>query len=241
MGMVARRRIRPFSLGLLVTGVLTALAASSASAAEPVLISPPTVSGAAQVGKVLTATDAQWNQDGFKLPPTEKVWDRCGSAELSSCVAIQDGSGAYASGTTYRLTTADLGFVIRRYNGYRSMYPSALYQVWSAPTATVTVDPATVGKPVNAVLPTISGTTRVRRKLTAGTGTWTGAQPITFKYRWKNCSSTGKSCKSIPRATKASFTPSAKYIDRRLRVDVTATNSAGTTSATSRATGRIKR
>lgn len=240
MRLNARRRFDLLSCLLVVLGVWASATAAPAAAAEPVLISPPTVSGVTQVGKVLTATDAQWNQDGFKLPPTEKVWDRCASADLSSCVAIQDSSGAYATGTTYRLTTADLGFVMRRYNGYRSTFPSALYQVWSVPTATVTVDPTTVGKPVNTELPKITGKAKVRKKLTASTGTWTGAQPTTFKYRWKKCNSKGKSCKSISRATKSSFTPSSKYAGRRLRVVVTATNSAGTSSVTSKATAAIK-
>lgn len=225
---------------LLGTGLLALIAASPAAAAEPVLVSPPTVSGVAQVGKVLTATDAYWNQDGFKIPSTEKVWDRCSGPDVSSCVAIQEGS-SYASGTTYRLTTADLGFVMRRYNGYRTSVPYALYQAWSVPTATVTVDPTTIGKPVNTVLPVITGKSRVHKKLTLSTGTWTGAAPTTFKYRWKKCNEKAKKCRSISGATKASFRPGSKYVGKRLRGVVTANNSAGTTVVTSKATGAIKK
>lgn len=230
------------SLSSLLLGavILAVIGAAPAVAAEPVLVSPPTISGVPQVGKVLTATDAKWNQDGFAVSPTEKVWDRCSGLELSTCVAISDGSG-YASGTTYRLTTADLGFVMRRYNGYRSSFPSALYQVWSAPTATVTVDPTTIGKPVNTVLPAITGKAKVGKKLKASTGTWTGATPITFKYRWKKCNSKAKKCRSISGATKSSFTPGSKYAGLRLRVVVTASNSAGTTTSTSKASPVIRK
>jgi hypothetical protein len=230
------------STALLCAVGIALTAAAPAVAAEPVLISGPTISGVPQVGKVLTATDAQWNHDGFKVSPTEKVWDRCSGPDISSCVAIKDGSGLYADGTTYRLTAADLGLVIRRYNGYRTSVPSpALYSVWSAATATVTVDQTTVGKPVNTALPKITGTARVHKKLKASTGTWTGATPISFKYQWKKCNSKAKKCKSISGATKSSFTPGSKYAGKRLKVVVTAKNSEGSTSVTSRSTGTVKK
>jgi hypothetical protein len=227
---------------LLVAGILALTTASPAAAAEPSLGSGPTVSGVARVGKVLTATDAVWSQDGFPVGPTSKVWDRCSGPDVSSCVAITNGSGSYEDGKTYLVTSADLGFTLRVWNGLTVTMPSyARYEVWSVPTAVVTNDPTTTGKPVNTVLPKIKGNARVHKKLTVSTGTWTGATPTTFKYRWKKCDAKAKKCRAIPRATKASFTPGDKYVGRRLSVVVTATNSAGTTTIISKATPVIKK
>lgn len=242
MGHVVRKRFGSFSGLFLVAGVLALAAASPAAAAEPSLRSGPTISGVAQVGKVLTATDAVWSQDGFLVGPTSKVWDRCSGPEVSSCVAIGNGFGSYEDGKTYSVTTADLGFTLRVWNALTVTFPSyARYEVWSDPTAVVTNDSTTTGKPVNTVLPKIKGKARVHKKLTVSTGTWTGAAPTTFKYRWKKCDTKAKKCRAIPRATKASFTPGNKYVGRRLRVVVTATNSAGTTTITSEATRVIKK
>jgi glucose/arabinose dehydrogenase len=103
-------------------------------------------------------------------------------------------------------------------------------------TATYVVPP-----PRNTALPTISGTLRVGRTLTTSNGTWSGSQPMSFAYQWLRCTTTAlSSCVTITGATAKTYVPTSADVDRRLRARVTATNSGGSASATSNATGRIK-
>ena len=97
--------------------------------------------------------------------------------------------------------------------------------------------------PVNTSLPTTGGgPARVGRPLTATDGTWTGTLPITFTYQWLRCSSTSlTSCATIATGTSKTYLVTAADLGARLRVRVTATNTAGSASAVSGATSPVKR
>jgi hypothetical protein len=74
----------------------------------------------------------------------------------------------------------------------------------------------------------------VGKILTAHNGVWDGTTPMTFKYQWTRCSSTGTACTSISEAAQSQqFVLSTDDLGHRLRVIVTATNSAGTKSQNS--------
>jgi hypothetical protein len=92
--------------------------------------------------------------------------------------------------------------------------------------------------PANRSLPTISGTPKVGKKLTASHGAWTNLP--TYTYRWLRCTSAGTSCKAISAATTLSYKPVAADKWHRLEVRVTATNAAGIVSATSAPTAVVK-
>ena len=64
--------------------------------------------------------------------------------------------------------------------------------------------------------------------------------PISFSYRWLRCDSSGGSCAAISGAAGSTYTLGDADVGRRLRVVVTATNSAGSSEATSSATGSIR-
>src|SRR5215831_2623741 len=97
-----------------ITSTVAALAASSfavlasaglaASLAKPVNTSPPTIVGAAQDGKTLTATHGSWSNN-----PTDYdyAWRRCAS-DGYSCTNITG-----ATGLTYILKSVDVGNTIR--------------------------------------------------------------------------------------------------------------------------------
>ncbi len=94
--------------------------------------------------------------------------------------------------------------------------------------------------PTNTAPPTISDTTpQTGQTLTAGTGTWTGDQPIVFTFQWLRCNAGGQSCVQIPNATQQSYTVQSADLNNTLRVRVTGTNSSGSSSAQSAATSRV--
>ena len=110
-------------------------------------------------------------------------------------------------------------------------------------TATFTGGGTPAVAPRNTALPTHrrQGAGRVA-VLTATPGTWSGTQPITFAYQWLRCSSAASSsCTPVQGATAQSYTPVAADVGARLRVRVTAANSAGQASADSSATSPVKR
>lgn len=95
--------------------------------------------------------------------------------------------------------------------------------------------------PKNKRRPKIKGTVKPGARLKATSGTWTGSTPMRFKYQWKSCNPKGRKCKVIVGATTSEFVVAKKYSGRRLRVFVTATNRAGKSSASSKASALIRR
>jgi hypothetical protein len=92
---------------------------------------------------------------------------------------------------------------------------------------------AAASGPANTAAPTISGTAREGETLTADAGTWTGTQPITYAYEWQRCNATGASCAAISGATAKTYVVTKPDVGTTLRVKATATDSTGSTSATS--------
>jgi WD40 repeat protein/hemolysin type calcium-binding protein len=97
-----------------------------------------------------------------------------------------------------------------------------------------TVPVSNVGWPYAASPPTVTlpfgdAEPSVGKSVFAGIGTWGGETPITFKYQWKKCDTTGiQSCFDIPGATSSVYFVTADTYKFALRVQVTGTNSIGT-------------
>jgi hypothetical protein len=87
-------------------------------------------------------------------------------------------------------------------------------------------------KPSVASAPTIGGTAQVGNTLTVDHGNWNGNQPLTYVYQWQRCDQNGSSCSSISGATATTYVLKAVDQGNTLRVRVTATNSDGSTNAT---------
>jgi hypothetical protein len=86
----------------------------------------------------------------------------------------------------------------------------------------------TVGGPPAAVSPPpVTGEARVGRALVAGPGAWTGAQPLTFDYRWRRCRADGGGCVDVPGETAPEHVLVPADAGQTLRVTVTALNAAG--------------
>jgi hypothetical protein len=93
-------------------------------------------------------------------------------------------------------------------------------------------------KPTPKTLPTISGTAEVGITLVATHGTWNG-KPTSFHYAWVRCDATGAACVGIGAATAKIYTPTVADVGHTLRVNVTARNTSGSTTATSAQTGVV--
>jgi len=185
---------------------------------------PPIVSGIARDGQLLTATTGTW--DGTPTITYAYEWQRCDSAG-ALCAPI-----AGATSSTYSLTAADVGSRVRVLVTATNDAGSA--SAPSSPTALVTAAP-----PVNTSAPTFTGTQTDGQTLTAQNGTWTGTAPLTYTYAWQRCDSAGANCAAISGATASTYTLTSAEVGRKVRVAVTATNSAGNATAFSVTSGSI--
>ena len=89
-------------------------------------------------------------------------------------------------------------------------------------------------------LPAVTGVAEVGRTLTAANGTWGGTEPLTFTYQWRRCGRAAVSCVNIAGATAQTYVLVSADRGRRMRVRVTATNSAGSASAVSRPSAIVR-
>jgi hypothetical protein len=87
--------------------------------------------------------------------------------------------------------------------------------------------------PSNSSPPTISGTAQKGQRLHADHGTWNGSAPMHFAYRWQRCNSNGGGCGNIGGATDNDYTLTSADVGHTVRVVVTASNSAGSSTAAS--------
>ena len=94
--------------------------------------------------------------------------------------------------------------------------------------------------PANTTPPTISGTARDGDTLTANEGAWTGSQPMTFAYQWQRCDVNGLNCADLAGATGRTYLVQTPDVGNRLRVRVTATNTTGSSSASSQPTAQVE-
>jgi hypothetical protein len=101
------------------------------------------------------------------------------------------------------------------------------------PTSPTAIAPAATSAP------TIAGVAQTGKTLLASTGTWTGTQPLSRRFQWRRCNALGLSCADVAGAANGSYLVSPADLGSRLRVVVTATNVAGSASATSGATGVV--
>jgi len=155
------------AISVQVSGTGTGYDAASATSAAigvasgTITTATPTISGTAQVGKVLTAATGTWTP----MPSSfTYAWLRDGAAIVGATAA------------TYTLVADDLGHAISvQVSGTVTGYATAT--ATSAATAAVTAGAITTAKP------TISGTAQVGQTLTAAVAGWS-PMPASFTYSW---------------------------------------------------------
>jgi hypothetical protein len=188
----------------------------AAATAPPSNDGEPTISGRAEQGRTLNASPGSWTGTG----PISYAyqWLRCGAdggrPDGGDCTIV---SGA--TGRNHRLGRSDVGFRMRVRVTATNAEGSRVAA--SIPTSTVG------GPPQNTAPPWPRGSTVVGQVMTADPGTWTGAAPMRFAYRWLRCNSAGGECASIAGGTSRSYRVSQSDVGRKLRFNVTARNSLG--------------
>jgi hypothetical protein len=211
---IARAMLVPAALLLAFVGlVLPASGGASAEANAPKSTADPTISGPAEEGRTLSATNGSWS--GSSPLSFAYRWVRCGAdgglPDGSNCVFI-----AGATKSKYQLVRADVGFRMRARVTATNSAGSATAA--SNPTQTV------VGPPVNTSTPTVQGTLVDGSLVTANPGTWAGRQPIQFSYRWLRCNAAGGGCVSIGGGNAHTYQLRPADVGHKMRFYVTAKN-----------------
>jgi hypothetical protein len=93
--------------------------------------------------------------------------------------------------------------------------------------------------PANTTPPNVTGSATQGSTLSTDNGTWSGTPPISYTYQWQRCSSEGSSCADLPGATASTYVVSSGDVGGTLRVKVTATNGAGSSTAPSSPTAVV--
>jgi hypothetical protein len=216
---------------LLIAGAATAAALVAAAgslgvtAAAPSNTSLPSISGSARDGSLLTASHGSWDGN-----PTSYAyqWLRCDS-QGGNC-----GSISGATSKTYTVQTGDVGSRLRVQVTASNSSGSGV--AVSRPTDVVK---ATGSAPKNSSPPTISGTTQEGSTLTVNPGSWSGTPAPHFAYQWQRCIGTGGGCGSINGATSTTYALTSADVAHTIRAIVTASNSSGSSSATTAETDLI--
>ncbi|GAB6985416.1 hypothetical protein JCM10369A_19400 [Nocardioides pyridinolyticus] len=186
------------------------------TAEGPVNQTLPSITGTAAVGRVLVCSEGTWIAPGGPAGGTVEFtyrWRRDGAripgATAPTYAVVQDDDG----------TALDCVVRAENHFGYRE-----------ATSLPITVGGGTGGgdRPTNTTRPAITGSPTVGATLACDRGVWTGTSP-TFSYQWR------RDTAPIADATSPSYTVVAADGGTTLTCTVTATTSAGGTSATSAA------
>ncbi len=184
----------------------------------------PAISGTAAQGQTLTTSNGSWTGSPTSF---SYKWEDCNTSG-ASCSTI---SGATSS--RYTLRSGDTGHTIRS-------VVTATNSAGSTPATSPQT--STVGSgvtaPSNTAAPAVSGTDTQGSTLTTSNGSWSGG-PTSYAYQWQDCNSSGTGCSAISGATSSSYTLRSSDVGHTLRAVVTASNSAGSASATSPASATI--
>ena len=206
----------------------SATAASKKSAAvvpgPPVEQTPPSISGQPIVEQTLTAEPGSWAGTGPFAYTYQ--WRSCNL--LGEC---EDISGA--TGPGYTVGPLQVANSIE-------VTVTAANSLGSATATSATTSPIGGLLPTNTALPSITGLLQDGGLLSALSGSWSGSEPLSYGYQWLLCDASGASCKEVFGATGTTLGLLTGMIGGTARLVVTATNSAGSTSATSEPTDLIK-
>jgi hypothetical protein len=189
------------------------------------------------VGQTVTYTATVTPDHAGPTEPSGSVEFQDGGTAIGSCSRQPLSAGASSSTATCTLSYSAVGShtITATYLADANFTGST-----SSPAQTVTVQPPPppppATKPSNTSAPLVSGTPTVGRAVSASTGHWSGSTPISYTYQWQRCN---PACVNITGATRSSYTLPRADVGARILVLITATNSAGSTQASSNKLGPV--
>jgi hypothetical protein len=197
-------------------------AGGGTSTVKPTNTSPPVISGAPVVGETLRTEVGGWT--GSPPPNYGHQWQRMAASEAE----WREIAGATLP--TYLLSAEDAGNTIRV--AVTATNSAGAELAFSASTDAIKQAPTLK----SGSGPKITGDAREGTELSVDAGDWAGwpLDPFTYSYRWERASPDQEDWSTISVATQGS-----KYllvrddVGKQLRVEVTATNAAGSASAVS--------
>ena len=181
---------------------------------------PPSIEGAAQDGKTLTANVGVWS--GATPISYAYQWQSCNSTG-GECEDIEG-----ATDPSYALTSADLETMLRV--RVTATNPGGSAEHTSAASSVVESGP-----PDELEAPSITGDPNASETLYGDPGLWggTGAE---LSYQWERCDATGGECADIAGAVAAEYELREGDIGATLRLRVGASNELGSVTTLSRST-----
>ena len=188
----------------------------------PVNTVPPALYGLAAVGRQLSMSIGTWSNPGT----VALQWQTCdgSGANCTDLAGANDGS--------FTLDETALGTRVRA--RVTETTSAGTTDAYSEPSSVVTELQA----PVNVDAPSANGIAAEGSQLWASSGAWDDAY-ASLSPQWKSCDSAGDNCSTIDGATDWSYTATALDTGNTLRVSVTATNDAGSTTVDSSATDPV--
>jgi hypothetical protein len=226
-------KLQASDVGGTVAAVVTASNAGGQTSATSTPVGPvlpsapagtqqPTISGTAQQGATLTASNGTWSNN-----PTSfgYQWKDCdGSGAI--CVAI---SGATSS--AYALQASDVGRTV-------VAAVTAFNAGGQATQSSASVGPVLPAAPQSVGGPVIAGTAQQTNTVSVSNGTWSN-NPTGFSYAWEDCGGSGTNCTTISGATSSSYKLQASDVGGTVVAIVTAANAGGRTAAPSVPVGPV--
>jgi hypothetical protein len=202
--------------------VLAAAAAAQPSVAPPTNLSPPTISGTAQEGQILTEINGSWTNGPTSF---SYQWMQCDGSGNNCAPILVD-----STGQTYVVTTAEIGSTISVQEIASNAGGSGPAAV-STPTAVVIA--AVTPVPLNTALPTISGIAQEGQTLTETNGSWT-PNPTSFDYQWLDCNGSGSNCSPVAgQGNSQTYTLASTDVGSTIRAEEIAFNSGSAATADS--------
>ena len=178
--------------------------------------SPPTVTGSAVEGALLTGSAGTWTGEAPQF--TTLRWLRCDAAG-ATCTPLPG-----AVSPTYSQVAADIGATLRleatvsNWLGYQ--------RLTSAPSAVVAAAAPVLATPYSIVGAVVAGAA-----VGAAGGSWTSSVPVTVTYAWQLCdAATTTACS--PAGTGSTLTLPQTAAGYRARLTATATSSGGSAATT---------
>jgi hypothetical protein len=193
----------------------------------PVNTSPPSISGDLTQGVTLTEVPGSWSNSptGYAVQ-----WESCVPGG-GTCTPI-----AGATGPRLALTASEAGSAIAVLEQAHNAGGASGFI--GSPVSAAVAAVGTGGAPAISIAPVIRGQPTSRQTLTGSLGAWQGWPPLTYGVQWQVCR--GSSCSNITGATAHSYTIEAPVIaGDTIQVVITATNTQGSSSATSTAVGPV--